>query len=267
MTKKLLVALLGAAAVGVASMNAQAPAAPVAPAAPAPAYTLTATATAVSQYMFRGQRLGGPSWQPAVEFGTGDLTVGLWSNLPFKDKVTDVSDPEFDLYGSYTFNVNKQLSVVPGFTFYDYPKAPTNIGFYRSTFEPNIAVNYTVADIKLTPKFYYDTVLRGPTYEFTAAYALPLKDLGTELDFTAQAGTFIQKDVAKDSNPDTKAWGDYWLLGVAAPFQITKASKFTIGYAYTEGRDAYYKQGSAPRTPNTVAVGRGVVTLSYAYSF
>jgi uncharacterized protein (TIGR02001 family) len=265
MTKKLLIALLGLAAVGTASIRAQAPAA--APAGPAPAYSLTATATAVSQYMFRGQRLGGPSWQPSVEFAKGDLTVGLWSNLPFKDKVKDVSDPEFDLYGSYTFAVNKDLSIVPGFTFYDYPKAPTNVGFYRSTFEPSVAVNYTIEGVKLTPKFYYDTVLRGPTYELTAAYALPLKDLGTELDFTAQAGTYIQRDVTNNATPRSKAWGDYWLVGVAAPFQITKESKLTVGFAYTEGREAFFKSGTSPKVTNDFAVGRGVVTVSYAYSF
>ncbi|MCX6955787.1 MAG: TorF family putative porin [Verrucomicrobia bacterium] len=264
MTKKLLLALLSIAAVGTVTTRAQAQAAP---AAPAPAYTLTATATAVSQYMFRGQRLGGPSWQPSVEFAAGDFTAGLWSNLPFKDKVKDSSDPEFDLYASYAFNVNKDVSIVPGFTFYDYPKAPTKFGYYRSTFEPNVAVNYTVAGVKLTPKFYYDTVLRGPTYEFTAAYALPLKDLGTELDFTGQIGTFIQRDVTNNASPSSKAWGDYWLVGVAAPFQITKQSKLTVGFAYTEGRDAYYKTGSAPRSENTYAVGRGVVTISYAFTF
>eukprot|EP01012_Entosiphon_sulcatum_P050241 TRINITY_DN69021_c0_g1_i1.p2 TRINITY_DN69021_c0_g1~~TRINITY_DN69021_c0_g1_i1.p2 ORF type:complete len:265 (+),score=38.01 TRINITY_DN69021_c0_g1_i1:34-828(+) len=264
MTKKLLLALLSAAAVGTVSTRAQAPAAA---AAPAPAYTVTTTFSAVSQYMFRGQRLGGPSWQPSVEVGAGDFTAGIWSNLPFKDKVANSSDPEFDLYGSYTINVDKNVSVVPGFTFYTYPKAPTNLGYYRSTIEPSLALNYTVSGVKLTPKFYYDFTLSAPTYELTAAYAVPLKDLGTELDFTGQFGTYIQRDVANNANPDVKAWGDYWQVGVAAPFQITKESKLTVGFAYTEGRDAYAKQGSAPKAVNTLAVGRGVVTVSYSYAF
>lgn len=264
MTKKLLLALLSAAAVGTASTRAQAPAAK--PAA-APAYSVTSTFSAVSQYMFRGQRLGGPSWQPSVEVASGDFTAGLWSNLPFKDKVANSSDPEFDLYGSYNYNINKDLSVVTGFTFYDYPKAPTNAGYYRSSFEPSVALNYTVAGVKLTPKYYYDVVLRGPTYELTAAYALPLKDLGTELDFTGQIGTYIQRDVANNTTPSVKAWGDYWLLGVAAPFQITKESKLTVGFAYTEGRDAFSKQGNARKATNNLAVGRGVVTVAYSYAF
>lgn len=266
MTKKLLTALAGLVAVGSAvTMRAQAPAA--APAAAAPSYSLTATATAVSEYMFRGQRLGGASWQPAVEFATGDLTLGVWSNFPFKDKVKDSSDPEFDLYGSYTFNISKELSIVPGFTFYDYPKAPTNLGYYRSSFEPSIALNYTLADIKFTPKVYYDVVLEGPTYELNVAYAYPLKDLGTELDFSAQMGTFIQKDVVKDGNPGTKSWGEYWLLGVSAPFQITKQSKFTIGVAYTSGRNDFIKTGNFGKVKNPLEDDRTVVTASYSFSF
>jgi len=264
MTKNLLIALLSFAAVGTVSTSAQAPAA--APSS-APSYSVTTSLTAVSQYMFRGQRLGGASWQPSVEVASGDFTVGLWSNLPFKDKLANSSDPEFDLYGSHTLAINKDVSVVTGFTFYAYPKAPTNAGYYRSTFEPSVALNYTVAGVRLTPKAYYDTVLRGPTWELTAAYAVPLKDLGTELNFTGQVGTYIQRDVANNTSPGVKAWGDYWLLGVAAPFQITKESKLTVGFAYTEGRDAFAKQGSAPKGVNTLAVGRGVVTVSYSYAF
>ena len=48
-------------------------------------------------------------------------------------------------------------------------------------------------------------------------------------------------------------------LGVASPFQITKESKLTLGFAYTEGTSAYTKQGSAAKAVNSFAVGRGVV--------
>ena len=228
---------------------------------------MTSTFSAVSQYMFRGRRLGGPSWQPSVEVAAGDFTAGLWSNLPFKDKVKDSSAPEFDFYGSYTFAVSKDLTIVPGFTFYVFPKAPTNAGYYRSTSEPSLAANYTVAGVKLTPKYYYDVVLSGPTYELTAAYALPLKDLGTELDFTGQIGTYRVTEAANNTTPGVKAWGDYWQLGVASPFQLTKESKLTVGFAYIEGRDAFIKQGSSPKGANSLAVGRGVVTISYSHAF
>ena len=42
------------------------------------AVPLTLTTTAVSQYMFRGVRLGGASFQPTIEYGSGPLVLGLW---------------------------------------------------------------------------------------------------------------------------------------------------------------------------------------------
>jgi hypothetical protein len=51
------------------------------------------------------------------------------------------------------------------------------------------------------------------------------------------------------------------------PFQLDKTSKLVVGFAYTEGRNAYLKQGNFGKAPNSLAVGRGVVTLSYAMSF
>ena len=229
--------------------------------------SVVVTPSAVSQYMFRGSRLGGPSFQPSVEVDSGNLAVGVWANTPISDKVPGQSDPEVDPYGSYTFSVNDTFSIVPGFTWYNYPNANTDNGFYKSTFEPNIAINYTLDGVKLTPKYYYDVVLKGPTYELTAAYTIPLKEANTELDFTATAGTYIIRDAAKGADPRVKNWGDYYLIGVSAPFALTKESKLIVGFAYTKGSGNYFKQGSFPKIENTSAGGRGVVTLSYVYTF
>lgn len=264
MNPKLVLLPFIAAAIGAATARAQTASPP--PAAPA-GISITATATAVSQYMFRGSRLSRSAFQPAVEFTSGRGTVGIWSNFPIKDEIPDTSDPEIDLYGGYTFTVNEQMSIVPGFTWYTYPDAPTAAGFYRSTFEPSIALNYTVGGLKLTPKVYYDITLEGPTYELTAFYALPLKDIGSELDFTGQVGTYYLREAVNGSTPATKAWADYWLVGVSMPFQVTPKGKVILGFAYSEGRNAFAKQGSLPKSENTLAVGRGVVTLSYSHSF
>lgn len=264
MNNKLLLVLSSALTMALVSPS-RAQTAP-APAA-TPAYTVTLTGTVVSNYMFRGQRLSGLSAQPAVEYASGDLGVGVWTNFPIKDDVPDTSDPEIDLYGYYNVKVNDQVTVVPGFTYYWYPNATTANGFYRSTFEPNIAVNYTIGGLKLTPKLYYDFMLHGPTWEATAFYAIPLKDVGSELDFTATFGTFKQTDVARDGNPSTKAWGDYWLVGVAMPFQLAPNQKLTVGLAYTEGRNAYFKTGTFPKAGNSLAVGKSVFSVSYAWTF
>lgn len=262
MNKKITALLVGALTLGAVSSYAQ-----TAPASTAPALSITVTPTYVSQYMFRGQRISGASFQPVVEATYGNLGLGLWTSFPFQDKGTGASDPEVDPYGYYTFNVNESLSIVPGFTLYTYPNADIGAGSYRSTFEPSIAVNYTIGGVKLTPKFYYDTTLKGPTAELTAAFAVPLKDIGTELDFSATYGEFIQRDIIRNSAPRTKAWGNYWSAGVSMPYQITKTSKLTVGFSYQKGDDQFVKQGSAPKTANSLSMGRGVVSVAYGWSF
>jgi len=239
-----------------------------APAAPsAPSWSFLLTPSIASQYMFRGVRLGGPAFQPTIEADYGSLALGVWASTPLSHKVPGQSDPEVDPYGSYTFAINESLSIVPGFTYYTYPRALPSNGFYHSTFEPSLALNYTVSGIKFTPKFYYDVVLHGPTYELTVAYTVPLKNLGTELDFTGVVGTFLWSDAIPNSNPETKNWGDYYQIGVAAPFEISKQSKVTLGIAWVKGSNNYFKTGTDPRSQNTAAVGRGVVSVSYILSF
>lgn len=264
------IALTIAALVAGASLSAQAPApAATAPAAPAPVTgSWVFTPAFASQYMFRGARLGGPSFEPSLEYDYGSFAGGVWSNFPLKDKVDGQSDPEFDFYGSYSMDVVKDtLSLQPGVTIYTYPNAKKANGFYKATFEPNLALNYTVGGVKFTPKIYYDFVLKGATAELTAAYTVPLKDLNTELDFTGTYGTFKWTSAAADTTPDIKNWGDYYLLGVAAPYQVTKDSKITVGWAYTKGSSNFFKQGTAGKVANSAAIGRGVLTLSYAITF
>ncbi|MFI5358317.1 MAG: hypothetical protein ACHQ4G_13380 [Opitutales bacterium] len=243
---------------------AAAPAAAPAPAAPSSSWTVTPAF--VSQYMFRGVRLGGPAFEPSVEFDSGNLAIGVWANTPITDKVPGQSDPEIDPYGSYTFTVNDNVSIAPGFTWYNYPRATKSAGFYKATFEPNLAVNLTVGAVKFTPKIYYDVVLKGPTYELNAAYTVPLKDQGTELDFTATVGSYDWTAAAEDTTPAVKNKGTYWLFGVAVPFTVSKDTKIIVGAAYTEGSSNTFEQAGVT-TKNTAAVGRGVFSLSYAITF
>lgn len=266
MNKKLLLVILSALISGAFSARAQTPVAPApAPAAPSPSWVLTPTF--VSQYMLRGARLGGPSFEPSIEYDAGPLAIGLWSNFPIKDKVTGQSDPEFDVYGSYSFDLAKDLTLQPGFIYYAYPNAKKKDGFYKNTFEPSLALNYTIEGIKLTPKIYRDVVLRQTLAEFSVAYAVPLKDLGTEIDFLGTYGTFKATKALENSTPDTKNWGNYWLGGVTLPFQLNKDTKLSVGWAYTKGSDNFFKQGATPKFANTGAVGRGVATISCAFSF
>jgi uncharacterized protein (TIGR02001 family) len=195
--------------------------APASSATNGPTISVTVTPSFVSEYMFRGVRLGGPSFQPSMEFDWGNLAVGLWASLPIADGVPGQSDPELDPYLSYTFNVNDQFSIVPGFTAYTYPNADTANGFFQETYEPSLAVNYTIAGVKLTPKFYYDLTMQGPTFEFNAAYTVPLEKLHTELEFSGSVGTYYWDDSVKGASPEVKNSGSYYQFGVALPFTIT----------------------------------------------
>lgn len=275
MTKKTNLALTFAAlALGAFSLSGQtlattppsAVASAPAPAPTPPASSWTITVPYVSEYMFRGVHLGGGGIQPSVEFDSGPWAVGVWANFPVNDKVPGVSDPEIDPYGSYTFTINDSLSIAPGFTWYNYPNADKSNGFYKTTFEPNIALNYTVGGVKFTPKIYYDAIMRGPTFELNASWAVPLKDLGTELDFLATVGTYQWNDAAENANPSVENYGDYWLAGVTVPIAIGPSGKLLLGLAYTEGSANYFKQGGV-KVKNTAAEGRGVVTVGYAITF
>jgi len=290
MNKKLLVILCGistavtlssraqivatpAADTPAAALPAPPPAPAVAPAATPDSLSFTFTPSYVTTYMFRGQRLGGQSLEPSFEGDYGNLALGVWTDFPYdyENRVPGQSDPEIDPYGSYTFNLTDSLSIQPGFTWYTYCTAPTDQGFYRMTFEPNLAVNYTVDGVKFTPKYYHDVILHTATYEFNAAYTVPFKSIGSEFDFSGTVGTYLGTDVVntgKATNPvNTKAWGNYWLVGVSMPFQLTPHWKLILGWAYTEGSGAYAKVGTLPKMINTEAVGRGVGSGALAFTF
>lgn len=229
--------------------------------------SLIVTSAVTSQYMFRGVRLGGTSFQPSIEYDRGNLAAGLWTNFPLQDKVVGQSAPELDFYGSYSLEVAKDMTIVPGVTFYTYPNAVKLNGFYKGTFEPSVAFNYTIGGLKITPKLYYDFVLKGPTAELTAAFVAPLAAIASELDFTATIGTFKLTDYAPNNTPDIKNWGDYYLFGVAMPFQVSKTSKITVGWSYSAGSNNFLKQGSSGKTVNSAAIGRGAVTVGYTITY
>jgi uncharacterized protein (TIGR02001 family) len=227
--------------------------------------TWTVNPAFTTHYLFRGVELAGACFQPWVDYTIGPMSVGIWSSIALEDQVGGDADPEIDLYGSYTFTSRSgAFGIQPGFYLYTYPDADRSKGVYKSTFEPSLAAIFNVAGIQFTPKVYYDVMLEGATYEMTAALALPLTALGTELDFSATAGTFKWRDVTADAMPAVKNWGDYWSMGVAVPVQISLRSRLTLALTYSEGRDNFFKQGTLPRVRNAAAHGKTAFTVVYA---
>lgn len=177
------------------------------------------------------------------------------------------ADFEVDPYASYTLAVTKAFSAAPGITFYTYPRVPAGKGYYSSALEPNLALEYTVAGIKLVPKAYYNLARDGAIYEFNAISAIPLTGLGTEVDLTGTIARYALHDFVKDSLPKVEAEGGYWLLGAAVPVQVSKRIRLTAGWAYTAGTDATLQRGARPKAPNPMAAARGVATVGLSYAF
>ena len=227
--------------------------------------TWTLSPAFTSKYLYRGVELAGASFQPWIDYTIGNLSVGVWSSVALEDRVAGDADPELDLYGSYIFrNASGSFSLVPGFYLYTYPDAEPDDGVHRATLEPSLGAIFTMAGIQFTPKVYYDVMLKGATYEITAAVALPLTTLGTVLDFSASAGTFKLNDATERTTPPVKNWGDYWMLGVAIPVQVSARSKVVAAITYSKGSNNFFKQGTLPRERNENARGATAVTLTYS---
>lgn len=250
--------------------------APSAPAAPVVAddstgLSTTLTESYVSQYWFRGIKLGGNAMQSDAEISYGSFDLDLWASAPLRqqDKVPGQSDPEFVVTPTYTLTLVKDvLSIPTGVTIYDYPRAPLSDGFYRSTYEPFLGVSYTVVGVTLTPKAYYDLVMHGPTYELGATYTVPLTLIHTELDLSAAVGTFTWHDevnVGGSRGPLTKEVGSYWQAGVVVPIQLSKPLALNLGYTLNQGVDQALVEGRH-RDYLSSAI-QGYVTVSIAYTF
>lgn len=222
------------------------------------------TSAIASHYLFRGVRVSGASLQPSLDYAAGDFAGGVWSSIGLDDHASSDADPEVDFYGAYTLRGDSEVwNVVPGFTLYTFPDARRKNGYRNSTFEPNLAVNVTAAGILLTPRIYYDLTRAGATYELTAAAALPLQNLGTELVIAATAGTFKWNSAGGGSSSDTKNWGDYWLVTMSAPVTISARSSLELAVTYSEGRNNFFKTAGQPKVENANAIGRAAVTLRY----
>lgn len=231
----------------------------------APSATLTSTL--LSDYLFRGQRLGGLSLQPAVDLNAGSSAAGISANFPIEDKVADQSDPEFDLYASHSFSLKGEWRLIPAFTFYVYPNAPTSAGYHRAIFEPSLALSYTVAGVRITSTCFYDATRKGPTFELAGAVALPLKTLGTELDLAASVGDYRLRDAFKNTGSKKSLAGNYWSLGASLPFQFAASSSIRIGVSLSAGFNSHIDQGGVPRTANPLAARRAVAHFGYSLSF
>lgn len=220
--------------------------------------TGSVTAAWTSQYLFRGQRYAGPSFQPDVEMDGPDWTAGVDASVPTGDSADAFSRKEIDVYGSLTWSISPAFSVQPGATWFTFPggvnqayAGSSESPLTRQALEPNLAVNVTAGPVKFTPKAYLDVAWHTATVEINAAAALPLRDIGTELDFGGTLGTYRPYAGGVGS-------GDYWLLQACLPYQLGRHWRASGTAGYTAGFDT---------TDVPLRASRAFFTLSLAYNF
>ncbi|MEM7728610.1 MAG: TorF family putative porin [Pseudomonadota bacterium] len=128
----------------------------------------------VTEYVFRGASLGADSFQPYVEFSTGNFTAGAWASSGFGDGSAASSD-EIDLYAGYSVPLDGPMSLDLGVTYYHYPQGgglfETDNGA-AGTYEVSAAVGW--GDVPLAPSLaaYYDLTLEAFTLEGAVGHSV-----------------------------------------------------------------------------------------------
>lgn len=221
--------------------------------------TGSVTAAWTSQYLFRGQRLAGESFQPDIEVDGPVWMVGMAGSFPTADASGALSREELDPYASCTWSISPSFSIQPGVTWYTYPDGvqllnpgPTEgARNRRDALEPNLAFDLTAGAIKFTPKAYVDVSRHILTAELNASSAIPLRDLGTEIDFGGTIGGFRPYS-------GSQGQGAYWLLQGTLPYQLGRHWRASATAGYTQAVDT---------TDVPLKASRLFVTLSLAYNF
>lgn len=222
--KKLLVFLAGLA-----------PAAGLSAAESKPAYTVTTDFTYTSDYVFRGLKSAGNSFQASVEAASGDFNAGLWTNQP----ITKNQNDEIDLYAGYRLNVNSRFAVEGAATYYWYPEAKSSAGETKDSTELSVGASYDVAPLTPSVFYYHDFRLKSDTLQASIGHKMPLGSVSAAtFETSVFAGSVRFKDAAPDA-PGAAVQESYTYYGidVSIPYKLAANATFTVAghYAKNEG--------------------------------
>ncbi|HKB92048.1 MAG TPA: TorF family putative porin [Opitutaceae bacterium] len=230
-------------------------------------YSATSDFSYVSEYVYRGIKRTSSALQPSVEVdlpntGQGDLDVGLWASQPLQNKrspySTEVEGNEVDVYAGYKVKVDDSLSFEAVTTYYWYPdakKSITGVPVYqtRDSYEVGLGTTYRIFGLSPSIYYYYDLVRRAQTVEGAVGYNVPLKKLGTALDFNLFAGTQSARDAfPRVPGPAIHESYNYYGAELSVPYQLSEHAKVHAGVAYS-GNDKYLV--GVPRDHVSVTVG------------
>jgi uncharacterized protein (TIGR02001 family) len=179
------------------------------------ALSVTVDVTYVSDYIFRGAKLGDASLQPSIEAAYGDFYAGVWHTSEISSSTTNST--ETDLYAGYGFAVSDVVSLDAGVTRYTYEG-----GSGDDSTEVFIGAAF---DVLLSPSlyYYYDFDYEVSTVEASIGYSFPIDQIGASLDLSAKYG-WVSPDAGEDRN--------YAVLGAAVPYSLSETATLTVGVDY-----------------------------------
>lgn len=205
-------------------------------AASKPAYSVTTDFTYASEYIFRGQKQSNAAFQASAEVGYENVYGGVWTNQPLRNTGNEV-----DLYIGYGFPLQNDWKIDTGLTSYNYPETKTLGGQTGlSTYESYLGLTGgNIAGFTPSVYGYYDWKLDNYTAQASVGYSLPVKQIGTSLDFavtygyTANTGRYFS-----NKNP-----GTYWGAGVTVPYKLAPNATLTGGLQYAGNNEATTSYG------------------------
>jgi uncharacterized protein (TIGR02001 family) len=171
-----------------------------------------------SEYIFRGVKYAGNSFESSVDVGLYDFYAGVWTTQPTEGRAPFGHESEWNFYAGYGFEVSSLISLDVGATLYYFPETDG-----ETTFEPYVGAAF---DVFLSPAVYvyYDIDLKYWTFEASAGYSLPLGDFAS-LDLGGFLGTAV-------GDGDDDSWVYY---GATADivYSLNEATTFSIGARYS----------------------------------
>ncbi len=204
--------------------------------APSSSYKVSADFTYANDYVFRGIKQAGNSFQPSIEVTVDDFYAGFWTNQP----ITKREYNEMDIYAGYKQQLtdNLQLDVIA--TYYWYPESEGQMT--DKTYEVGVGATYNFHGISTSVYGYYDFRLEATTLQASAGYSFPIAPLGTSLDFNVYLGTVSSRDYY----PDALATGqkeayNYYGADLTLPYRINDNAIVHAGlhYASNDGEPAW----------------------------
>ena len=216
------------------------------------ALSVTVDVTYVSDYVFRGTKLGDASVQPSVEAAYGDFYAGIWhtSELSHNDGLT-----ETDLYAGYGFDLNDQVSLDAGVTQYTYDGGSSD--------DSTEAFVGASADVLLTPSvyFYYDFDYENFTVEASVGYSIPLEVIKASLDLSGKVGYVDLGD--EDPREALEDNYTYFVAGAAIPFKLSETATFTVGVDYVYNTEDDISLISSADTHHDIWVGKAGISIGF----